>query len=122
MNPDEYKRLQIRKTIEEHLEKELRLRPMGIKVLSLFFIDRVANYRWYDESGNPQKGKLAKIFEEEYLRSIGKPKFKPLLEGMEPEAAVASVHNGYFAIDKKKDSTGAEMLKESSGEGKKPGR
>ncbi len=118
VNPDEYKRLQIRKTIEEHLEKELRLRSMGIKVLSLFFIDRVANYRWYDESGNPQKGKFAKIFEEEYLRAIGKPKFKHLLEGMEPETAVSAVHNGYFAIDKKKDSTGAEILKESSGEGK----
>ena len=116
LNPHEYKRLQIRKTIEEHLEKELRLKPMGIKVLSLFFIDRVANYRWYDENGNPQKGKFAKIFEEEYLRAIGKPKFKTLLEGMEPEAAVSVVHNGYFAIDKKKDSTGAEMLKESSGE------
>lgn len=118
VNPDEYKRLQIRKTIEEHLEKELRLRSMGIKVLSLFFIDRVANYRWYDESGNPQKGKFAKIFEEEYLRAIGKPKFKNLLEGMGPETAVSAVHNGYFAIDKKKDSTGAEILKESSGEGK----
>jgi type III restriction enzyme len=118
VDTDEYKRLQIRKTIEEHLEKELRLRPMGIKVLSLFFIDRVANYRWYDENGNPQKGKFAKIFEEEYIRAVRKPKFKPLLEGMEPEAAVASIHNGYFAIDKKKDSTGAEMLKESSGEGK----
>lgn len=118
VDQDEYKRLQIRKTIEEHLEKELQLNPMGIKVLSLFFIDRVANYRWYDESGNPQKGKFAKIFEEEYIKAVRKPKFKLLLEGMEPEAAVAAVHNGYFAIDKKKDSTGAEMLKESSGEGK----
>jgi type III restriction enzyme len=116
VNPDEYKRLQIRKTIEEHLEKELRLRPMGIKVLSLFFVDRVANYRWYDKNGTPQKGKFAEIFEEEYIRAVRKPKFKPLLEGTEPEAAVATVHNGYFAIDKKKDSTGAEMLKESSGE------
>lgn len=118
VNQDEYKRLQIRKTIEEHLEKELRLRPMGIKVLSLFFVDRVSNYRWYDENGNPQKGKFAEIFEEEYLRAVSKPKFRSLLEGMESEAAGAAVHNGYFAIDKKKDSTGAGMLKESSGEGK----
>ncbi len=48
VNEDEYKRLQIRKTIEEHLDKELKLTPLGIKVLSLFFIDRVANYRNYD--------------------------------------------------------------------------
>ena len=46
VNEDEYKRLQIRKTIEKHLEKEVELRPKGLKVLSLFFIDRVANYRW----------------------------------------------------------------------------
>ena len=46
------------KTIEEHLDKELRLTKQGIKVLSLFFIDRVANYRWYDEEGNPQQGKV----------------------------------------------------------------
>ncbi len=29
----------IRRTIREHLDKEKRLRPQGIKVLSLFFID-----------------------------------------------------------------------------------
>ena len=50
------KEQQIRKTIEEHLNKELVLNKQGIKVLSLFFIDRVANYRYYDEDGNPQKG------------------------------------------------------------------
>ena len=32
----------IRRTIREHLDKEKRLRPQGIKVLSLFFIDEVA--------------------------------------------------------------------------------
>ncbi|MCK5893637.1 MAG: hypothetical protein KAG53_04350 [Endozoicomonadaceae bacterium] len=58
VDPDEYKRLPISKTIEEHLDKEMRLRPQGIKVLSLFFIDKVANYRWYDKDGNPQKGKV----------------------------------------------------------------
>ena len=58
-NQDQYKRLQIRKTIDEHLDKELRLRLKEIKVLSLFFIDRVANYRSYDEDGNSVKGKYA---------------------------------------------------------------
>jgi len=65
VNEDERKRLQIRKTIEEHLEKELRLTKRGIKVLSLFFIDKVANYRWYDENGTARKGKYALMFEEE---------------------------------------------------------
>src|SRR5699024_11530695 len=69
VDDDTYKRLQIKKTVEEHLDKELRLRPQGLKVLSLFFIDRVANYREYDEDLNPSKGKYAKMFEEEDRKS-----------------------------------------------------
>jgi type III restriction enzyme len=117
VDQDQYKRLQIQKTIEEHLNKELRLRPMGIKVLSLFFIDRVANYRDYDEDGNPVKGKYAAMFDEEYRKAIRKPKYNTLFEGVDLETAAEGVHNGYFAIDKKKDSTGADRFKESSGEG-----
>lgn len=115
VDPDETKRLQIRKTIEEHLDKEMRLRPQGIKVLSLFFIDKVANYRWYDEDGNPQKGKFALMFEEEYARAIRKPKYSTLFEGADLDTVAAGVHNGYFAVDKKKDATGNEMLKDASG-------
>ena len=113
VDPDEFKRLQIRKTIEEHLDKEMRLQPQGIKVLSLFFIDKVANYRWYDAAGNSQKGKFALMFEEEYTKAIRKPKYNQLFEGIDLDTAAAGVHNGYFAIDKKKDSSGNEMLKES---------
>lgn len=115
VDPDEFKRLQIRKTIEEHLDKEMRLRPQGIKVLSLFFIDKVANYRWYDEDGNPQKGKFALMFEEEYDRAIRKPKYSQLFEGADLDTAAQGVHNGYFSVDKKKDSSGNEMVKDSSG-------
>ena len=117
VNDDEYKRLQIRKTIEEHLDKEMQLRPKGIKVLSLFFIDRVANYRWYDDEGNPRPGKYALMFEEEYKRAIRKPKYHTLFEGADLETAAEGVHNGYFAVDKKKDATGNGMLKESRGTG-----
>lgn len=115
VDPDEFKRLQIRKTIEEHLDKEMRLRPQGIKVLSLFFIDKVANYRAYDEDGNPQKGKFALMFEEEYDRAIRKPKYSQLFEGADLDTAAQGVHNGYFSVDKKKDSSGNEMVKDSSG-------
>ncbi len=115
VDPDEYKRLQIRKTIEEHLDKEMRLRPQGIKVLSLFFIDKVANYRWYDEDGNPQKGKFALMFEEEYARAIRKPKYSTLFEGADLDTVAAGVHNGYFAVDKKKDASGEARLKDASG-------
>lgn len=117
VNDDEYKRLQIRKTIDEHLDKELRLRPKGIKVLSLFFIDRVANYRSYDAEGNPVKGKYAVMFEEEYAKAIKKPKYSTLFEEVDLETTPEGVHNGYFAQDKKKDAGGNARLKESSGNG-----
>lgn len=107
---EEFKRLQILKTIEEHLDKELRLRLKGIKVLSLFFIDKVSNYRLYDDEGNMQKGKYAKIFEEEYSKLIRKPKYKTLFEDVDVDTIASQVHNGYFSIDKKgklKDTSGA---------------
>ncbi len=117
VNDDEYKRLQIRKTIEEHLDKEMQLRPQGIKVLSLFFIDRVSNYRRYDDDGNPQPGKYARMFEEEYNRAVRKPKYHTLFEGADLETTAEGVHDGYFAVDKKRDATGSGMLKDSRGGG-----
>lgn len=117
VDDSQYKRLQIKKTIEEHLEKELQLRPQGIKVLSLFFIDRVANYRAYDEDGNQVKGKYAQMFEEEYAAAIKKPKYNILFEGADLDSLPAEVHNGYFAIDKKKDASGEGKFKESKGDG-----
>ena len=98
---DAIKRLQIRKTIEEHLEKELRLRHRGIKVLSLFFIDRVANYRTYGADGNPGKGKFAQWFEEEYRKLIAKPRYNTLFHDVDTTTLPEKVHDGYFSIDKK---------------------
>jgi len=103
------KRQQIRKTIEEHLNKELKLNPLGIKVLSLFFIDKVANYRYYDEEVNPQKGIYAEIFEDEYKKVISKQKYSTLLKEIDLDTPADGVHNGYFSQDKKgvlKDTKG----------------
>lgn len=92
----------IRKTIEEHLDKELVLNPQGIKVLSLFFIDSVGKYRIYDEDGNAVNGDYAQIFEKEYLKLIKKPKYQDLLKDIKDlEVEASKVHNGYFSIDKK---------------------
>ena len=91
----------IRRTIKEHLGKEKRLRPQGIKVLSLFFIDVVARYRQYDEDGRPVKGDYARIFEEEYLRLAKHPDYRTLFEEVDLSHVVEEVHNGYFSIDKK---------------------
>ena len=98
---DELKRVQIRKTIEEHLNKELNLTKEGIKVLSLFFIDRVSNYRDYDAEGNPIKGKYALMFEEEYKKFIRKPKYNTLFMDVDINTIAEDVHNGYFSKDKK---------------------
>lgn len=91
----------IRRTIREHMDKELRLRPLGIKVLSLFFIDAVEMYRQYDASGQPVKGVYATIFEEEYRRASKLPAYQSLFEGADAEALAQTVHNGYFSIDKR---------------------
>lgn len=101
---DDVMRFQMRRTIEEHLRKELRLNKQGIKVLSLFFIDRVANYRFYDEQGNMVAGKFAKWFEEIYSELIAQPQFQSL--NIFP---IEQIHNGYFSQDKKghvKDTNG----------------
>ena len=98
------RRIQIRETIKSHLDKERKLFPQGIKVLSLFFIDEVAKYRDYDQAD--EKGEYARIFEEEYAQlkqeALGELAFDhgayhKYLENIAPERT----HNGYFAIDKK---------------------
>ncbi len=91
----------IRRTIKEHLDKEKRLRPLGIKALSLFFIDEVAKYRSYDADGNPVKGPYARIFEEEYRRAVKLPAYQSLFAEVDLNHAAEEVHNGYFSIDKK---------------------
>ena len=94
-------RQMIRRTIREHLDKEKRLRPQGIKVLSLFFIDAVERYRRYDEAGNAVKGDHARIFEEEYRRLAGHPDYLSLFQEVDLTSAAEEVHNGYFSIDRK---------------------
>ena len=94
-------RQMIRKAIQEHLEKEERLNPRGIKVLTLFFIDKVANYRKYDEDGNQVKGEFARIFEEQYQRAAKDDKYEALFEGVDDlDEAAERAHGGYFSIDR----------------------
>ena len=93
---DEVLRYMVQKTVEEHLKKEKFYKPKGIKVLTLFFIDKVKNYRDYDASGNSLKGKFAKWFEEIYQSEIRKPAFSSLIPYSADE-----IHNGYFSQDNK---------------------
>lgn len=105
---DEVLKAQLRQTVEEHFKKEKKLKDKGIKVLSLFFIDRVANYRWYDDEGNSQKGKLALWFEEVFTEVSQKTLYSGLLP-----FSLDVLHDGYFSADKKKDHIVA--LKDTSG-------
>ncbi len=91
---DEVMKYQIERAVKWHLEKVKKLQPQGVKVLSLFFIDRVANYREYSAEGNTQKGKFALWFEEAFEKANH-------LAGNPIPFPVEQVHNGYFASDKK---------------------
>lgn len=99
-------RAQIKHTIKRHLEKELQVRMRGIKVLSLFFIDRVANYRDYGGDGKPAKGKFADAFEAALSELAKEERYRELDWLKEP---ADRLHDGYFAQDRKgllKDTRG----------------
>jgi len=106
---DDLMKAQIRETIKEHLDKELAVkrklpdRPM--KVLSLFFIDRVANYAATD-------GKIRQWFIEIYQELSQLLRYQNL-----NLPAVEDIHNGYFAQDKQgnaKDTNGATVADDSA--------
>ena len=97
------RRIQIRETIRTHIERERSLYPKGIKVLSLFFIDHVENYRVYNTDGHAL-GEYAQMFEEEYIRvmqemqpTFGDEKYLRYISGID----VGKTHQGYFSRDKK---------------------
>jgi len=103
---DDVWRSQIRHTIRRHLEKEYQLLGRGIKVLTLFFIDRVSNYRDHGADGHPVPGKFALAFEEALTEISKEVRFQNLPCLKEP---VAKLHNGYFSQDRKgvlKDTRG----------------
>ena len=114
-NEDDIRRIQIRETIMSHLETERRLFKKGIKVLSLFFIDEVAKYKYYDDGGE-QKGPYAKIFEDEFAKAVDiylnqqlqfdeDSDFRKYLERFSP----SQIHEGYFSIDKKGHLVNSEV-------------
>jgi len=115
------RRQQIRETILSHLHKERKLFRMGIKCLSLFFIDHVDNYRVYKAGGETEKGQYARMFEEEYNNIVGQlqlefsddPEYVAYLKRFKAE----EVHNGYFSRDKKGrfvQPSASELRNESS--------
>ena len=110
------RRIQIRETIQSHFEKEEKLFEMGIKTLSLFFIDEVAKYRQYGEDGEELLGEYGKIFEEEYCNILNQyltlfdTPYQKYLRSIE----VTDTHKGYFSIDKKTGRSINSALKRGS--------
>lgn len=94
-------RAQIQATIEEHFRRQGALRAAGIKVLSLFFIDRVDNYQGDDPV-------IRRLFEETFNRlKAAFPDWK--------DRAAAEVQAAYFA-QKTRRGGGVEYLDSKSGE------
>ena len=94
---DDVWRAQIKHTVKRHLDKELQVRDRGLKVLSLFFVDRVANYRDLDGEGGPIKGKFAEAFEATLGELAKDARYRDI-----PWLAIPvdRLHDGYFAQDK----------------------
>ena len=100
-------RQMIRRSIKEHFDREKALKPLGIKVLSLFFIDKVSNYRLYGDDGT-MLGPYGVIFEEEYRKLAAHPDYREsLFSGRQPEPERA--HDGYFSQDRKGRVTEPEL-------------
>ncbi len=110
VNPDDLKRLLIRRTIIEHLHKEIRFaaQKREVKVLSLFFMDKVEHYRQYDADGNFIKGRYALMAEEEYRDLAKLPEYQTLFEKIRVAIDAHEVHDVYFSIDRNGGWTATE--------------
>ena len=112
------RRIQIRETIISHFEKEEKLFNMGIKCLSLFFIDEVAKYRQYDQDGNEILGAYGQMFEQEYINILNeyiRLSDTPYQKYLKSSCSdVSAVHKGYFSIDKKTGRNIDSRLKRGS--------
>ena len=111
------RRIQIRETILSHFEKEEKLYDMGIKSLSLFFIDEVAKYRQYDDNGDELLGEYGEMFEQEYISVLNEnltlfdTPYQKYLKSVCYD--VSAVHKGYFSIDKTGKSIDSQLKRGS---------
>ena len=112
---DHKARIQIRETIKAHFRKESALFKRGIKCLSLFFVDEVANYRQYDDDGNQKLGRYGEIFEQEYMTELANHQnmFDPDYMAYLRSISAHATHAGYFSIDKKGRSINSSVKRGS---------
>ena len=103
---------QIDRTVKHHFEKVLQCQDANLKVLSLFFIDKVAHYR-VDPYDRSKLGKFGQVFEESFKKWAASDRYKDLaLAKLAPE----DVHDGYFSSDRKgfKDTKGETAADEDA--------
>ncbi len=112
------RREQIRETIRSHFERERMLFSKGIKVLSLFFIDKVENYRIYGSGNSYSPGRFAEIFEQEYINVLNEniDLFSPEYTRYLQSHPASAVHAGYFSQDKKGKMTDTKETSEKGRE------
>ena len=97
---DSIYREMIRETIREHFRKEVKLRERGIKVLSLFFVDKVASFLGEGNSNSSADGDFAKWFDELFEEERTKnPKWNELLS-----ESPLNYRSAYFASIRGKKS------------------
>ena len=116
VSEEQLQRIQIRETVRSHFEKEEQLFRLGIKTLSLFFIDEVPNYKSYDADGGEVHGPLWKAFEEEYMHFLNDhlSLFDSDYQQYLRRYSVAQVHSGYFSIDKNGHAINSEVKRGES--------
>ncbi|MDR1853508.1 MAG: DEAD/DEAH box helicase family protein [Azoarcus sp.] len=99
----------IRETVREHLHKEAMLRPKGIKVLSLFFVDKVASFLGDGVNNDDADGDFARWFDEAFIEERNKDRRYRDLLPQEP----GELRRAYFSQLKKKG--GKVEFQDSSG-------
>ncbi|GAB2551032.1 restriction endonuclease [Brachybacterium huguangmaarense] len=98
----------IRETVREHLRKESMLRAKGIKVLSLFFVDKVASYLGDGTNNDDANGNFVQWFDEVFVEERAKSaRYQELL----PQAP-SEMRRAYFSQIKRGKTT---TFQDSSG-------
>lgn len=109
-NSDSIYREMIRETIKEHFRKQTMLASKGIKVLSLFFIDKVENFLGDGFNNIDANGQVVQWFDELFREERAK---SPQWQELFPQDP-ADLRRGYFSVLKAKRG-GTDTFQDTSG-------
>lgn len=109
-NSDSIYREMIRETVKEHFRKQTMLASKNIKVLSLFFIDKVENFLGDGVNNNDANGQFVQWFDELFREERAKSAQWQELFPQDP----AELRRGYFSVLKGKKGA-ADKFQDTSG-------